>query len=157
MPVMWALDPRALVRHIRRLGALRGIVSTDGTAAEQLVKEAGGLPTMAGLELASRVSCEKAYRWEKGSILTAPQWNETSETGSDKGGEKGADRFRVVAYDFGTQQNILSLLWDSDCDVQIFPARTSSAVVLAMKPDGVFLSNGPGCPEPLQYCARNIP
>ena len=156
IPVIWDLDTRALVRHIRRMGALRGIVSTDETPAEQLVKEARALPTMAGLELASRVSCEKPYRWEKGSILTTPQWSATGETASDKGSEKGAERFRVVAYDFGIKQNILRLLVDSHCDVRIVPARTSAADVLEMKPDGVFLSNGPGDPEPVQYGVENI-
>jgi carbamoyl-phosphate synthase small subunit len=152
IPVIWELDTRALVRHIRRVGALRGIVSTDGTPAEQLVKEACALPTMAGLELASRVSCEKPYHWEKGSILMAPQENENNEAAS----EKGADGFRVVAYDFGIKQNILRLLVDLHCDVQIVPARTPAEDVLAMKPDGVFLSNGPGDPEPIQYGVENI-
>ena len=152
IPVIWELDTRALVRHIRRVGALRGIVSTDGTPAEQLVKEACALPTMAGLELASRVSCEKPYHWEKGSILMASQGNEINEAAS----EKGADGFRVVAYDFGIKQNILRLLVDLHCDVQIVPARTPADDVLAMKPDGVFLSNGPGDPEPIQYGVENI-
>ena len=152
IPVIWELDTRALVRHIRRVGALRGIVSTDGTPAEQLVKEACALPTMAGLELASRVSCEKPYHWEKGSILMVSQGNESNEAAS----EKGADGFRVVAYDFGIKQNILRLLVDLHCDVQIVPARTPADDVLAMKPDGVFLSNGPGDPEPIQYGVENI-
>ena len=152
IPVIWDLDTRALVRHIRRVGALRGIVCTDGTPAEHLVKEASALPTMAGLELASRVSCEKPYRWEKGSILTAPQWNETSQAV----GKNEVNRFRVVAYDFGIKQNILRLLVDSHCDVQIVPARTPAEDVLAMKADGVFLSNGPGDPEPITYGVENI-
>ena len=152
IPVIWDLDTRAVVRHIRRVGALRGIVCTDGTRAEQLVKEAAALPAMAGLELASRVSCEKPYRWEKGSILTAPRWAETSQAAS----KKEANRFRVVAYDFGIKQNILRLLVDSQCDVQIVPARTPAEDVLAMKPDGVFLSNGPGDPEPITYGVENI-
>ena len=152
IPVIWDLDTRAVVRHIRRVGALRGIVCTDGTRAEQLVKEAAALPAMAGLELASRVSCEKPYRWEKGSILTAPRWAETSQAAS----KKEANRFRVVAYDFGIKQNILRLLVDSQCDVQIVPARTPAEDVLATKPDGVFLSNGPGDPEPITYGVENI-
>jgi carbamoyl-phosphate synthase small subunit len=152
IPVIWDLDTRAVVRHIRCVGALRGIVCTDATPAEQLVKEARALPTMAGLELASRVSCEKPYHWEKGSILTVPQWDETSQAT----GKKEANRFRVVAYDFGIKQNILRLLVDSQCDVQIVPARTPAEDVLAMKPDGVFLSNGPGDPEPITYGVENI-
>jgi carbamoyl-phosphate synthase small subunit len=103
------------------------------------------------------VSCEKPYHWEKGSIFTAaPQWSATGEAAGDKGSEKGAERFRVVAYDFGIKQNILRLLVDLHCDVQIVPARTSAADVLEMKPDGVFLSNGPGDPEPVQYGVENI-
>ena len=152
IPVIWELDTRALVRHIRRVGALRGIVSTDGMPAEQLIEEARAVPSMSGLELASRVSCAKPYRWEEGSILTSLPWNEPSEAAA----EKEPHRFRVVAYDFGIKQNILRLLVDLHCDVQIVPARTPAEDVLAMKPDGVFLSNGPGDPEPIAYGVENI-
>jgi carbamoyl-phosphate synthase small subunit len=152
IPTIWDLDTRALVRHIRRVGALRGIVSTDGAPAEQLVKEALALPSMSGLELASRVSCQKPYRWDEGSTFA-------SSVGNDVGGapaENGSRRNRVVAYDFGIKQNILRLLVDANCDVNIVPARTSAEDVLAMKPDGVFLSNGPGDPEPVTYAVDNI-
>ena len=152
IPAIWDLDTRALVRHIRRVGALRGIVSTDGTPAEQLVKEALALPSMSGLELASRVSCRKPYRWEQGSVFA-------SSLGNEAGGapaENESRRHRVVAYDFGIKQNILRLLVDAHCDVSIVPARTSAEDVLAMQPDGVFLSNGPGDPEPVTYAVDNI-
>jgi carbamoyl-phosphate synthase small subunit len=152
IPVIWDLDTRALVRHIRRLGALRGIVSTDGTPAEQLIHEARAVPSMSGLELASSVSCEKPYHWEQGSILTSSPLREAGETASDK----ESRRLRVVAYDFGIKQNIPRLLVDSHCHVQIVPARTPAEDVLAMKPDGVFLSNGPGDPEPVTYGVENI-
>ena len=152
IPAIWDLDTRALVRHIRRVGALRGVVSTDGTPAEHLIQEARAVPSMSGLELASRVSCEKAYRWEKGSILTSSPWKEQKEAAR----EKEAHRLRVVAYDFGIKQNIPRLLVDAHCEVQIVPARTPAEDVLAMKPDGVFLSNGPGDPEPIAYGVQNI-
>jgi carbamoyl-phosphate synthase small subunit len=152
IPVIWDLDTRALVRHIRRVGALRGVVSTDGIPAERLVQEAGSLPAMSGLELASRVSCAKPYRWDQGSILAPSPSMEANETAA----EKESRRFRVVAYDFGIKQNILRLLVDSHCDVQIVPARTPAEDVMAMKPDGVFLSNGPGDPEPVTYGVENI-
>ena len=126
IPVIWELDTRALVRHIRRVGALRGIVSTDGMPAEQLIEEARAVPSMSGLELASRVSCAKPYRWEEGSILTSLPWNEPSEAAA----EKEPHGFRVVAYDFGIKQNILRLLVDLHCDVQIVPARTPAEDVL---------------------------
>jgi len=152
IPVIWDLDTRALVRHIRRVGALRGMLSTDGTPVEQLVAEARALPSMNGLELASQVSCEKAYRWDEGSSLASSPWNKLAEPAADK----NPQHFRVVAYDFGIKQNILRLLVDSHCDVQIVPAKTPAADVLAMKPDGVFLSNGPGDPEPITYGVQNI-
>src|SRR5579872_6658192 len=82
IPVIWDLDTRALVRHIRKVGALRGIVSTDGTRAEKLIAEARALPTMAGLELASRVTCGKKYDWADGSIdLAVSSWNESGGSG----------------------------------------------------------------------------
>ena len=151
IPVIWDLDTRALVRHIRHVGALRGIVSTDGTPAERLIEEARAVPSMSGLELASRVSCAKPYSWDQGSI-SGLSMAETDKTVA----EKESQRFRVVAYDFGIKQNILRILVDSDCDVQIVPARTPAEDVLAMKPDGVFLSNGPGDPEPVTYAVENI-
>jgi carbamoyl-phosphate synthase small subunit len=171
IPVIWDLDTRALVRHIRRVGALRGVLATDDTPAEKLVAEARGLPTMAGLELASRVTCEKAYSWTRGSIeLAAAPWQEgpgaaravpghagsASDTGATGGATQGEARHRVVAYDFGIKQNILRLLVDSHCDVTIVPAKTASEDVLALKPNGVFLSNGPGDPEPAGYAIEAI-
>jgi len=150
VPVIWDLDTRALVRHLRDVGALRGVVSTDGTPAEKLIAEARALPTMAGLELASRVTSAKKYDWDKGSIdLAAP----ISAKPDSNGGEK---RHRVVAYDFGIKQNILRLLVDHGCDVTVVPAQTSAEDVLALKPNGVFLSNGPGDPEPIGYAIANI-
>jgi carbamoyl-phosphate synthase small subunit len=152
IPVIWDLDTRALVRHIRKVGALRGIVSTDGTPAEKLIAEAKALPTMAGLELAGRVTCGKPYRWQKGSI-------ELALSPSEKAAEaaaRGQKPYRVVAYDFGIKQNILRLLVDLNCEVTVVPARTSPEDVLALKPDGVFFSNGPGDPEPVTYAVDSI-
>jgi carbamoyl-phosphate synthase small subunit len=151
IPVIWDLDTRALVRHIRQVGALRGIVSTDGTSVERLIEEARAVPSMSGLELASRVSCAKPYSWDQGSIsgLSMPEKDKAAA-------EKESPRFRVVAYDFGIKQNILRILVDSHCDVQIVPAQTAAEDVLATKPDGVFLSNGPGDPEPITYGVENI-
>ena len=166
VPVIWDLDTRALVRHLRDVGALRGVVSTDGTPAQRLVAEARALPTMAGLELAGRVTCAKSYGWTQGSIdLAAPV---ASGAGAGAGalasgapakavaGSHAKSQHRVIAYDFGIKQNILRLLVDHGCEVTVVPARTSAADVLALKPDGVFLSNGPGDPEPVDYAVENI-
>jgi carbamoyl-phosphate synthase small subunit len=154
IPVLWDIDTRALVRHIRKVGALRGIVSTDGTPADQLVFEAKQLPLMAGQELAGKVSCKKAYDWQKGSIeLATSPWTEQM---GEAGTAPESKQFRVVAYDYGIKQNILRLLVDHHCEVTVIPASTSVEDVLAFGPDGVFLSNGPGDPEPITYAVENI-
>jgi len=150
VPVIYDLDTRALVRHLRQVGALRGIVSTDGTPAEKLIAEARALPTMAGQDLASRVTSPEKYEWSRGSIeLTAGAHGEPSRAAH-------AARHKVVAYDFGIKQNILRLLVDHGCSVSVVPARTSAEDILALKPSGVFLSNGPGDPEPVGYAVENI-
>ena len=154
IPVIWDIDTRALVRHIRNVGALRGVVATDGTSPEQLIFEAKQLPSMTGQELASRVTCGKSYGWDKGSVEVATSpW---SEQMGEAGEGREARSHRVVAYDFGIKQNILRLLVDHHCEVWVVPAQTSAEEVLAMKPDGVFLSNGPGDPEPITYAVENI-
>jgi carbamoyl-phosphate synthase small subunit len=170
VPVIWDVDTRALVRHLRDVGALRGMVSTDGTPAEQLVAEARALPTMAGQELASRVTSSKSYEWSRGSIDLAAPISVAASAAHSAGGSDFSHatravshetkhrerRRRVVAYDFGIKQNILRLLVDHGCDVTVVPAKTSAEDVLALKPDGVFLSNGPGDPEPITYAVANI-
>jgi len=171
VPVIWDLDTRALVRHLRNVGALRGIVSTDGTPAEQLIAEARALPTMAGQELAGRVTTAEKYHWTKGSIdLAAPLavaaaastgGRVTEKSAGQTNGKRGSGaqevpRHRVIAYDYGIKQNILRLLVDHNCDVTVVPAKTSATDVLALKPDGIFLSNGPGDPEPIGYAIENI-
>lgn len=178
VPVIWDIDTRALVRHLRQVGALRGIVSTDGTAADQLIAEARALPTMAGQELASRVTSPKIYGWAQGSIDLAEPLATSAVAGAaarptaasgpsgslkldfNKAGKiapaEEKRRYRVVAYDFGIKQNILRLLVDHGCDVTVVPAQTGAEDVLAMKPNGIFLSNGPGDPEPIDYAVKNI-
>jgi carbamoyl-phosphate synthase small subunit len=180
VPVIWDLDTRALVRHLRDVGALRGVVSTDGAAAEALIAEARALPSMAGQELASRVTCAKRYTWDHSSIDLAAPIGAAAAAGSLRSEGQStravegrgfspaahatrvrasapeAQRYRVVAYDFGIKQNILRLLVDHNCDVTVVPAQTSAEDVLALKPHGVFLSNGPGDPEPIGYAIANI-
>jgi carbamoyl-phosphate synthase small subunit len=155
IPVLWDIDTRALVRHLRLHGALRGMVATDGTPAEQLIHEAKLLPSMAGQELASRVSTEKGYKWEQGSIeLASSPWSE--QMGEAGAGSESGRKLRVAAYDFGIKQNILRLLVDHGCEVVVVPAQTPAEDVLALGADGVFLSNGPGDPEPATYAVENI-
>lgn len=162
IPVIWDIDTRALVRHIRQTGALRGVVSTDGSSVDALIAEARALPSMAGHELASQVTCAKQYHWERGSIplATGPLTANYAQSPVDKNasGAKnaGEKRYRVVAYDFGIKQNILRMLVDHGCAVTVVPASTLAGDVLALKPDGVFLSNGPGDPEPITFAVQNI-
>jgi carbamoyl-phosphate synthase small subunit len=112
---------------------------------------------MAGLELAGRVTCAKSYEWAQGSIDLAAPVSGVGARAAAVSAESGTKvRRRVVAYDFGIKQNILRLLVDHGCEVTVVPARTSVADVLALKPDGVFLSNGPGDPEPVEYAVENI-
>jgi len=171
VPVIWDIDTRALVRHLRVAGAMRGMVATDGTPAEKLIAEAKALPTMAGQELASRVSVAKKYAWTGGSIeLVEPIAVAAKSTAGSAGSVRkslagtvakrangeGRPRHHVVAYDFGIKQNILRLLVDHGCEVTVVPAKTSAEDVLSLKPQGVFLSNGPGDPEPITYAVANI-
>jgi carbamoyl-phosphate synthase small subunit len=159
IPVIWDIDTRALVRHLRTVGALRGMLSTDGASAANLVEEARALPTMAGLELASRVTSAKSYEWTKSSIeLSGPgSYFGPRDVGAVFRPPAVSERkFNVVAYDFGIKQNILRLLVDHNCRVRVVPAQTSAEDVLALRPDGVFLSNGPGDPEPITYAIENI-
>ena len=170
VPVIWDVDTRALVRHLRDVGALRGIISTDGASEKELIAAARALPAMAGQELASRVTCRKSYEWSRGSIdlaapiaaaataaVGAPVAGSPARAHSSHRGNGGSQkRYRVVACDFGIKQNILRLLVDHGCDVTVVPAKTSAEDVLALKPDGVFLSNGPGDPEPIGYAVANI-
>lgn len=145
VPGISGIDTRALVRHLRTHGAMRGAISSIDLDEASLVAKAKASPSMVGLDLASRVST--AFRYP---------WNEPTKDLFDAGQCPSAPRFDVVAFDYGVKHNILRRLVDCGCRVKVVPARTSAEDVLAMKPDGVFLSNGPGDPEPLQYAARNV-
>lgn len=134
------IDTRALTRHLRDNGAQNGIISTTDFDHASLVAKARAVPSMAGLDLASGVSCEKPYHWTEGL------WD------LEKGYPNAAQaslKYKVVAYDFGIKYNILRCLVEAGCDVTVVPASFPAEDALAMNPDGIFLSNGPGDPEPL--------
>jgi carbamoyl-phosphate synthase small subunit len=147
IPVAAEIDTRKLVRHLRTRGVMRGVLSNVGDDPKTLVERARSIPSMAGLDLATRVSTSAAYQWDRGVDACSP---------SEPVGEAAATRFHVVAYDFGIKRNILRRLVHSGCSVTVVPALTAAADVLALKPDGVFLSNGPGDPEPLQTQQANV-
>jgi len=142
IPVAAELDTRALVRHLRSRGVMRGILSSTGGDAKELVEKARAIPSMAGLDLATRVTTPKSYKW---SVGVSPV------THTDRVSDPAPVRHHVVAYDFGIKRNILRRLVHAGAQVTVVPARTTAEDVLALKPDGVFLSNGPGDPEPLTY------
>lgn len=151
IPVIAEVDTRAIVRHLRANGAMRGVIASgDNLDAEALVAKARALPKMEGTDLASVVSTKESYRWD----ATEPK----NQTGDPllKSSENGEKTLHVVAYDFGIKQNILRMLARENIDVTVVPARTSAEEVLAMNPDGVFFSNGPGDPEPLDYAIETV-
>jgi carbamoyl-phosphate synthase small subunit len=147
IPVVSDLDTRALVRHLRSRGVMRGVLSAIENDGRKLVEKARNIPSMAGLDLASRVTTPHSYHWTQTVEPCSPSEVLTAEI---------EPRFNVVAYDFGIKQNILRRLVHAGCNVTVVPALTSAEDVLALKPDGVFLSNGPGDPEPLNTQIDNV-
>ena len=143
------LDTRKLTRLLREKGAQNGCIvagaDVDDAAAARAVAAARAAPSMAGQDLASVVSCTAPYEW-------------TASTWALSGGYHPMDaaRFHVVAYDFGVKHNILRMLAERGCRLTVVPARTPARDVTALKPDGVFLSNGPGDPEPCGYAIAAI-
>ncbi|MDX3904323.1 MAG: glutamine-hydrolyzing carbamoyl-phosphate synthase small subunit [Pigmentiphaga sp.] len=133
------IDTRKLTRILRDKGAQNGCVYV-GSDEQEALRLARGFPGMSGLDLAKVVSVDQSYEWREGV------W----KLGAGHDGS-GAGQFHVVAYDFGVKWNILRLLVNSGCRVTVVPAQTPAADVLAMNPDGVFLANGPGDPEPCDY------
>lgn len=141
------IDTRALTRHLRDKGAQNGIISTVDFDSESLIAKARAIPSMSGLDLATGVSCEKPYHWSEGT------WD--LESGYPQV-DTSSLKYKVVAYDFGIKYNILRCLLDAGCDVTVVPANFPAEDALAMNPDGIFLSNGPGDPEPLTGVIGNI-
>ena len=139
------LDTRQLTRILREKGAQNGCLQAGSIDEERAVAQAQAFAGLKGMDLAKAVTTEKPYIWEEG-------------TWQLEGGFQaiGAPKWRVVAYDFGVKRNILRLLVDRGCSVEVVPAETSAEAVLARKPDGVFLSNGPGDPEPCTYAIEAI-
>jgi len=139
------VDTRALTRHTRDVGAQPGIISTTDLNAVSLVAKARKLPKMNGLDLVKDVTCKEPYTWNEGDWDLASGYS-----------KKTSSRYHVVAYDYGIKRNILRLLTQAGCDVTVVPATMPADEVLGMNPDGVFLSNGPGDPEPVTYAIQNI-
>ena len=134
------VDTRALVRHLRELGPMNGVISSDGRPALELLEDLKQAPSMEGLNLAAQVTTPTAYRWTKPCSVTFDQRFQT----------RPERPYRVVAIDFGIKRAILERLVSHGCDLTVLPANTDLNTVLSHKPEGVFLSNGPGDPAAVQ-------
>ena len=153
------VDTRALTRHLREAGSQQGLISHVDQDPQRAVEKARRAPSILGRDLVSEVTCSKSYEWTKGSGAWKPGPGAPEEESGTEG--KGAAStparpYRVIVYDFGLKQNILRRLVDIGCHVTVVPASTPAAAVLAMDPDGIVLSNGPGDPEGVPYAADTV-
>nr|WP_283161339.1 glutamine-hydrolyzing carbamoyl-phosphate synthase small subunit [Xanthomonas nasturtii] len=139
------IDTRKLTRLLRQKGAQNGALMAGEIDVEKALEAARNFPGLKGMDLAKVVSTESTYNWTEGSLDLNSDTFVRAEL-----------KHKVVAYDYGVKLNILRMLADRGCDVTVVPARTPVAEVLAMNPDGVFLSNGPGDPEPCDYAISAI-
>ena len=148
VPVISEIDTRALVRHLRTHGVMRGVISSIETNPDALVEKARSIRKMDGTDLAKVVSTKARYEWEQDG--PDPLQQDAEPVPEER------PHLHVVAYDFGIKKNILRMLSKEGARVTVVPAETSAEDVLALNPDGVFLSNGPGDPEPVTYAQENI-
>ncbi len=149
------VDTRALVRHIREAGALRGVISSADPDARRLIAAARAAPSIEGLDLVPYVTCAEPYHWAPGARDQGSGIREWYQH-ADPRPLTPDPSFHVVAYDFGIKRNILRLLAERGCRVTVVPAATPAADVLALEPDGVFLSNGPGDPAAVRYAVAAV-
>ena len=133
VPVLEGVDTRRLTRHLRTVGSLRGVIGVGKEPSKAAQEALDHCPSMDGLDLATGVSTKKAYGW-----------------GNPKA------KHHIVAYDYGIKRNILRLFAEQDCHVTVVPSETKAEEVLALKPDGVFLSNGPGDPAAVEYAPAAV-
>ncbi|HWP57837.1 MAG TPA: glutamine-hydrolyzing carbamoyl-phosphate synthase small subunit [Candidatus Acidoferrales bacterium] len=154
------VDTRSLVRHLREVGAQQGVIATRAEDPEELIAKARRAPGLVGVDLVERVSCREAYDWDEGfwelgrGYKRRPAQTETKRR--TRGGDFYKPRYFVVAYDYGIKFNILRGLAESGCRVKVVPAATPAQDVLALDPDGIFLSNGPGDPDAVPYARENV-
>jgi len=150
------IDTRRLVLKIRSLGAMRGILSTDDLDKKSLAGKIANYPGLVGRDLVKGVTTPKPYPWTEG-VPEAFDPVRVGGTGSVTDGDRNVEKkYRVVAYDFGTKRNLLRLLVSHDCEVTVVPAGCGAKEALEMKPDGIFLSNGPGDPGGVEGVREQI-
>ncbi len=153
------IDTRALVRHLRDQGAQEGVISTTNANPTELVAKAKSSFGLVGQDLVKNVSCAEAYEWNEGmwNLCGGYKRREGGKTAKRRGrGNFTVPGFFVVAYDFGIKYNILRNLAESGCRVKVVPASMPAEEILALNPDGIFLSNGPGDPDAVPYAKENV-
>jgi carbamoyl-phosphate synthase small subunit len=152
------IDTRSLVRHLRDQGSQEAVISTLESNPEPLVAKAKASPGLVGLDLVRNVTCANPYDWNEGMWALGEGYKKrgAARGRGKKPGSFRAPAFFVVAYDYGIKFNILRNLAESGCQVKVVPAATPAADVLAMNPDGIFLSNGPGDPDAVPYAKANV-
>jgi carbamoyl-phosphate synthase small subunit len=167
VPVLAEIDTRALVRHLRNNGVMRGVISTNVADPDALVARARAIRKMDGTDLAKVVSTKSIYTFDQDDtrnqtndklLASSPSQNAPCPIHDEASSRHGWETktLHVVAYDFGIKHNILRMLTREGCRVTVVPAETTAGDVLSLKPDGVFLSNGPGDPEPVDYAVKAI-
>jgi carbamoyl-phosphate synthase small subunit len=144
------IDTRALVKHIREKGAMKGIFSTVDDNKDSLQQKVNEAPSIVGADLVKEVTAPSKYKWIESTKDNSEFDNQYYEV------IKSSKEHHVVAYDFGVKSNILRMLVDQGAKVTVVPASTSAEDVIALKPDGIFLSNGPGDPSAVKYAVENI-
>jgi carbamoyl-phosphate synthase small subunit len=147
------IDTRALTRVLRSAGVMRGVLATGQVDPMQLVEKARAIPTMEGSDLVRGVTCEAPFEWRDRTPSAGDADHLEFGIAPDRPSSR---RLRVAAYDFGIKWNILRRLDAYGCDVRVFPADAPAADLLAIEPDGIFLSNGPGDPAALPYAVDNV-
>ena len=147
------IDTRALTRVLRSAGVMRGVIATGAADPEALVDKARAIPRMEGADLVKDVTCDRAFAWRDRAAANGEA--DALEFGIAPE-RRAKRRLTVAAYDFGVKWNILRRLDTYGCDVQVFPASAPAADLLAINPDGIFLSNGPGDPAALDYAIENV-
>jgi carbamoyl-phosphate synthase small subunit len=154
------IDTRSLVRHLRDHGSQEGVISTVARDPQALVQKAQASPGLVGKDLVQNVTCAEPYHWNEGlwSLRGGYKQRDPAKAAVKRRGKGNfnAPAFFVVAYDYGIKRNILRNLAEAGCQVTVVPAAFSADEVLAMNPDGIFLSNGPGDPDAVPYARENV-
>ena len=146
------IDTRALTRVLRSAGVMRGVIATGQVDPDELVEQARAIPQMEGSDLVRGVTCHAAFDWRERVAVAGEADRREFDVVPQR---RSARRLRVAAYDFGIKWNILRRLDAYGCDVRVFPATAPASELLAIEPDGIFLSNGPGDPAALPYAISN--